>query len=828
MDEAAPESGGRAAEAEAAAPATELSTGLSGAEAARRLAQYGPNAIEERRRHPVLRFLGYFWGPIPWMVEAAAILSALVRHWVDFFIILTLLVFNAAIGFWQEFKAANALEALKRGLALKARVLRDGRWQQIAARDLVPGDVVGLRLGDVVPADIRLVDGEYLSVDQSALTGESLPVAKKAGDDALSGSIVKQGEMVGVVTATGGQTFFGRTAKLVESAGATSHFQQAVLRIGNFLIVSSLILAAILVAVELYRGAPVLELLQFVLILIVASIPVAMPAVLSVTMALGALALSRERAIVTRLQSIEEMAGMDVLCSDKTGTLTQNRLTLGEPVLFAARDAQELYLAAALASKEENGDAIDLAVIAGLDDRAALAGWRRTGFTPFDPVSKRSEARVANARGETLLVTKGAPQVIAALGRLTGDDAARAEAAVEEFAARGYRALGVARSADGGASWQFLGLLSLFDPPRDTAAETIARAREHGVTVKMVTGDDVAIAREIAGRLGMGRNIEPATGLFGDDGNSVPPDVAERVAAADGFARVFPEHKYEIVRALQARGHIVGMTGDGVNDSPAIKQADVGIAVSGATDAARAAADLVLTRPGLSTIVNAIEEARRIFERMNSYAIYRINETIRAMIFIVLSLILFGIYPITAVMIILLAIFNDVAIMAIAYDNTPLQRRPVRWEMRRVMTVASVMGLTGTLGSIAMLLLARDVLALPLPQIQTYVFLKLMVAGHFALFVARARGRAWARPWPSPILLAAILGTDVAATLLAVHPMGLMAPIGWVDVGIIWAFALTNALITDTLKVATYRWLDARRGGGDRHSPTMAGPSRSG
>ncbi|MGV6847357.1 MAG: plasma-membrane proton-efflux P-type ATPase [Marinibacterium sp.] len=793
-------------------PQTDPATGLDSAEAERLLAQHGPNAIEENKQNPVLKFLGYFWGPIPWMVEAAAALSAILAHWADLAIIVTLLLFNALIGFWQEFKAANALEALKAGLALKARVRRDGQWAVISARDLVPGDIIRLRLGDVVPADIHLLDGAYLSVDQAALTGESLPVSKQPGDDVYSGSIVKQGEMIGVVTATGSNTFFGRTAKLVEQAGARSHFQKAVLRIGNFLIISSLILAAILVAVELYRGEPVLEVLQFVLILVVAAIPVAMPAVLSVTMALGALLLSREKAIVTRLQSIEEMAGMDVLCSDKTGTLTQNKLTLGDPVLFTAKHDQELLIAAALASDPDNGDAIDLAVMQGLGDPHGRDGWHVTEYVPFDPVSKRTQVTVEDDRGDRLILTKGAPQVIIALAGLEGEDAERANAAVADFAARGYRALGVAGSADDGQHWDFLGLLSLYDPPRDTAADTLARAREHGVEVKMVTGDDVAIGREIAGALGLGTSIQPATDLFGDDGQTIPKDVADKVEAADGFARVFPEHKYEIVRALQSKGHIVGMTGDGVNDSPAIKQADVGIAVSGATDAARAAADLVLTTPGLTTIVNAIEEARRIFERMNSYAIYRINETIRAMIFIVLSLLIFGIYPITAIMIILLAIFNDMAIMTIAYDNTPLPRKPVRWEMRRVMTVAGVMGLTGTIGSFGMLLLARDVLHLPLPQIQTYVFLKLMVAGHFALFVARARGWALARPWPSPILMAAIFGTDILATLIAVYPpYGIMAPITWTDVGIIWAFGLTSALITDTVKVLTYRWLDWRR-----------------
>lgn len=790
-------------------PKTDLATGLTAAEAQSLLQRYGPNAIEEKQTSPVLKFLGYFWGPIPWMIEVAAVLSAVVRQWDDFVIILAMLVFNAGVGFWQEFKASNALDALKKSLALRARVLRDGTWSEIDSATLVPGDVIRVRLGDILPADVRLADGDYLSVDQSALTGESLPVSRKVGETAYSGSVVKQGEMLAVVSATGARTFFGKTAALVAGAEAPSHFQKAVITIGDYLIFLSIVLAAILVLVQLHRGAPMLELLQFALILTVAAIPVAMPAVLSMTMAVGAMVLAREKAIVSRLQSIEEMAGIDILCSDKTGTLTQNRLTLGEPSLFAAKDAQELILAGALASKAEDGDAIDMAVIAGLADPAATASFTQTAFLPFDPVGKRTEATVRAPDGETLRYSKGAPQVIIDLAGVQGGELKRAQQAVDQFAANGYRTLGVARSSDDGKSWAFLGLLSMFDPPRDDSAETITHAEEHGVDVKMVTGDDVAIAREISGKLGLGRNIEAASDLFGNpDDDGAISDVAEKAESVDGFARVFPEHKYEIVRALQASGHIVGMTGDGVNDAPAIKQADVGIAVSGATDAARAAADLILTRPGLSTIINAIEEARRIFERMNSYAIYRINETIRTMIFVVLAMIVFGFYPITAVMIILLAFFNDVPIMAIAYDNTRVEPKPVRWNMHRVLAVSSTMGVVGTIGSFGMLYVAKDVLDLSVPQIQTYVFLKLAVAGHMALFVARSRGWFVQKPWPAPVIFWSAIVTKVLATLLVVYPMGLMAPISWFDVGIIWAYSICFAFVTDAAKVLAHRALD--------------------
>ncbi|MCG6886424.1 MAG: plasma-membrane proton-efflux P-type ATPase [Proteobacteria bacterium] len=783
--------------------------GLSTAEAQQRLAQFGRNALEEKKVNPLVRFLSYFWGPIPWMIEVAAILSALDRRWDDFIIILALLIFNAGIGFWQEFKAANALEALKKQLALKARVLRDGHWSEIDATELVPGDVIRLRLGDIIPADAKLIEGAYLAIDQSALTGESLPVNKEPGKVAYSGSIAKQGEMVALVTATGSDTYFGRTARLVAEAGAVSHFQKAVLAIGDYLIYLSLTLVAILMIVQLFRHAPLLNLVQFALILTVASIPVAMPAVLSVTMAVGALALSKMKAIVSKLQSIEEMAGVDILCSDKTGTLTRNQLTLGDPEVFEATDARALVLAGALASRVENNDAIDMAVIGGLQDPGVLDSYTQTGFTPFDPIGKRTEADVRAADGNTFKVTKGAPQVVMELTGLTGEQAERANHLIDELATRGNRTLGVARSDDG-HTWRFLGILPLFDPPREDSAETVRQAAEHGIDVKMVTGDNVAIAREIAGQLGLGKQIQPASNLLSDaaEKGHLSSDAAERIESADGFAQVFPEHKYAIVKALQERGHLVAMTGDGVNDAPALKQADVGIAVSGATDAARAAADLILTAPGLSTIVSAVEEARRIFERMNSYAIYRITETIRIMIFVVLAMVVFDFYPITAIMIILLAFFNDVPIMTIAYDNTALAKRPVRWNMHRVITVSTVMGLTGTLGSFLMLYLAVDWLHLSIPKVQTYIFLKMAVAGHMTLFVARSRSWFIQRPYPAPIMIWAAVSTKLAATLLCAFGLGLVTPISWPEIALVWGYSIVWSFVTDIAKVSVYRCFD--------------------
>ena len=799
--------------------------GLSTAQAHRRLERYGPNALREARTRPLRKFLGYFWGPIAWMIEAAALLSALIRHWADLAIILVLLVFNGVVGFWEEFQAGNAIEQLKKTLAVRARVVRDGRWQELDARELVPGDVVRLHLGRIVPADIKLFEGDYLSVDQSALTGESLPVDKKPGDVAYSGSIARQGTMLGLVVATGMDTFFGETARLVGTAHPVSHFQKAVTAIGRYLISLSVLLAAVLIAVELWRHTAPFRVIEFALILTVASIPVAMPAVLSVTMAVGALVLSRMKAIVSRLESIEEMAGMDVLCSDKTGTLTQNTLTLGEPVCFGGISAQELILAGALASPLDDGDAIDLAVLKGLADPAVLGRHRQQAFVPFDPVRKRTEARVIDPQGRSFTVSKGAPQIILSLAQPDPTLQRQVQAHIDRFALQGDRALGVARSTDG-QHWTFLGLLPLADPPRADAREVIGQAQRHGLRVKMVTGDNVAIARQIAARIGLGSRILPAESLAGIGREGGLDAEAERaIDAADGFAQVSPEHKFAIVQALQRRQHITGMTGDGVNDAPALRQAEVGIAVSGATDAARAAAAVVLTEPGLGVIIRAVEEARRIFERMTSYAIYRITETLRIMLFVVLAIMVYRFFPITPLLIILLALLNDLPILTIAYDHAALSPVPVRWDMRRVLAVASVLGLIGVVETFGLMVIALHYLRLTQPQLQSLIFLKLAVAGHLTLWVARTRERFFQPPWPAPVLLAAVLCTQSLAAMIVGFGW-LVVKIPWLDVGLVWAYALAWIFIEDELKLRVYRALQGRgdAGGWEGGAGSGSGP----
>jgi H+-transporting ATPase len=776
--------------------------GLSQAEAQKRLTQYGPNAIAEKKTNPFLKFLTYFWGPIPWMIEAAVILSGIVRHWLDFFIILFLLFSNAVVAFWEEHQAGNEIAALRAKLATKARVLRDGKWVTPKVSELVPGDVIRLRLGDIVPADARLLAGDPVQVDQSALTGESLPATRKPGEAVFSGSIIKRGEADAMVYATGEKTYFGKTAQLVQEAHTVSHFQRAVLKIGNYLIILAVALVAVIVAVALFRHDPILSTLEFALVLLVAAIPVAMPTVLSVTMAVGARLLAKKQAIVTKLSAIEELAGVDVLCSDKTGTLTQNKLTLGDPFCVSNIPADQVILWAALASRAEDKDTIDLAVIGGVKDDKALKGYQILHFQPFDPVHKRTEATVKASDGKQFFVAKGAPQVILEMSTNAGEVKPAVEKAVNEFAGRGFRSLGVAR-ADQENKWQFVGVLPMFDPPREQAKATIASAGQMGVKVKMVTGDQLAIAQETARQLGMGTNILEASVLRDKQKKA---ETAESIEKADGFAQVFPADKFHIVDVLQKAGHIVGMTGDGVNDAPALKKADCGIAVSGATDAARAAASIVLLASGLSVIIDAVKESRRIFQRMNSYAIYRIAETLRVLFFMTLAILVFNFYPVTAVMIVMIAVLNDGAILSIAYDNVHYKDKPEAWNMRLVLGISTVLGVIGVVAAFGLFYLGERVFHLDHAHVQTLMYLKLSVAGHLTIFLTRTRGPFWSIR-PARVLWIAVLGTQMLATLIAVYGL-FMTPLGWGWAGFVWVYALAWFLLNDRVKLLAYKILD--------------------
>jgi H+-transporting ATPase len=837
--------------------------GLTSDEAKERLQKFGLNAIEEKEESWGHRLFRRFWGPIPWMIEVAVILSAMVQRWEDFTVITILLFVNAFVDFYQESKALNAIAVLKKKLARKALVFRDDIWSDIDAKEIVPDDIVKVKIGDIVPADVQLLGGgDFLLVDQAALTGESLPVNKVPGDDLYANAIIKQGEMLARVTGTGKNTYFGKTVGLVAKAQIEerSHFQKMVIKVGNFLILLTLLMIAIIIYHGIQTNQPTVDLLIFALVLTISAIPVAMPAVLTVTMAIGARALAAKEAIVSRLAAIEEVAGMDILCSDKTGTLTQNKMSLADPYLVNGYTADELMVFAALASKEENQDPIEKPIFDYIHQNKLeneLSKNRPKKFLPFDPVHKRTEGIYEGENCE-LIYTKGAPQVILEQSNDKEFDKEKAYKQVEDFASKGFRTLGVGFRKCEEDAYHFVGLIPLFDSPREDSREAISEAKEKGISVKMVTGDNIAVAKYIASMLNIGDKIEDIHTLKGESieeyiylskilsrsiTESLHPDASKDeidnmvkniiqkvqkelynmpipkgsvkkheseivglIEEADGFAQVFPEDKYFIVDELQKADHIVGMTGDGVNDAPALKKADCGIAVSGATDAARAAADIVLMAPGLMVIVDAIKEARQIFERMKSYTIFRIAETIRVIIFMTLAIVIYDFYPITALMIIILALLNDIPIMTIAYDNTKVRENPVRWDMKEVFILASWLGLAGVISSFMLFWILISLMHLPLDFVQSVFFAKLVIAGHGTIYNTRIDDWFWKRPWPSGTLFTATFFSRVLGTVVAVYGFGLMEAIGWEWALWMWVYALVWFVFNDAVKMLVLRY----------------------
>ena len=862
-------------------------TGLSEEEVQERRKKYGYNELDEKEESWLHRLFRRFWGPIPWMIEVAAMLSAIAHRWEDLAVILFMLFVNAFVDFYQESKALSAIAVLKQKLARKALVLRDGEWKSIDAKEIVPDDIIKVKIGDVVPADCELLGGgDFLQVDQSALTGESLPVNKQAGETLYANAVVKQGEMVAKVTATALNTYFGKTVGLVAKAEKeeSGHFQKMVIKVGDFLIFVTVFLIAIIIWHGIKNDEPILDLLIFALILTISAIPVAMPAVLTVTMALGARVLATKEAIVTKLSAIEEAAGMDILCSDKTGTLTQNKMSLAEPYLADGFDRDKLMLFAAFASKKENEDPIEKPIFDYIEEHhltQELLNAKMKKFVPFDPVHKKTEGLY-----EEYIYTKGAPQVVIELCDESEFDKKAAYNEVENFAQKGFRTLGIAYKKCEEDKYHFVGLLPLFDPPREDSKEAIAEANAKGVAVKMVTGDNTAVAKYIAGLLGIGTDIEDIKELKGESTkeyvylseilsrsilktvqtqlseeelkaavDKIVNEVKKELAAqpleegsvkkhesdiiriienTNGFAQVFPEDKYYIVEKLQKADHIVGMTGDGVNDAPALKKADCGIAVSEATDAARAAADIVLMAPGLRVIVDAIEQARIVFERMKSYVVYRIAETIRILMFMTLAIVIFDFYPITAIMIILLALLNDIPIMTIAYDNTKVESKPVRWDMKVVFVLSSWLGIAGVMSSFLIFYITMVYLkshpdtAMYLPEVpswvnmkddasflgfvQTLFFVKLIIAGHYTIFNTRIADWFFKKPYPSwPLFLASFI-TALIGTGIGLYSFDLMTRINWQWALFLWGYVTTWFVFNDIVKMGVIKYYKKRYG----------------
>jgi len=763
--------------------------GLTTDQARERLRQFGANRVAEEPRHPLRSFLAKFWAPVPWMLEATIALEILARKLDEAVIIGVLLLFNSVLSFVQENQANRALALLRNRLSVHARVLRDGHWQLIPAEELVTGDVIHLRLGDLAPADVRLFDG-VVQADESDLTGESLAVEKSAGATVYAGSRLKRGEASGEVTATGQHTYFGKTAELVKTAKTVSHLQEIIFAIVKYLVIFDAVLVGALLVYAGFAHLPWSEVLPFAVILLVASVPVALPATFTVATALGALDMSHHAVLVTRLSAIEEAAAMDVLCTDKTGTITQNRLVVGQICPIGDRNAEEVLRMAALASDAATQDPIDLAVFEAAQEKKVLnAVPRRIQFIPFDPATKRSEAIYEQPQGK-LRVIKGAPDALVSLVRKERSIADE----VDRLAGRGARVLAVAAGTE--HSLELVGLLGLEDAVREDSKALVQDLKSLGVRVIMVTGDGPATARAVALQVGIGDRVGSAESLRNGAGLATEQ--------YDVFAGVFPEDKFRLVQGLQRQGHVVGMTGDGVNDAPALKQAEAGIAVSTATDVAKAAASVVLTESGLVGVVRAIETGRRIYQRMLTYTLNKIIKTLEIAIFLSVGVILTGTFVITPLLVVLLLFTNDFVTMSIATDRVSFSPQPDRWDIRTLMLTAGTLASMVLILSFTVFFAGRDILHLPLRQLQTLVFLMLVFTGQGNVYLVRERNRLW-HSLPSRWLILSSAADVVVVSLMATSGI-LMAPISWSLVAWLLLIVLVFLFAIDGLKVRVFHY----------------------
>ncbi len=774
----------------AAAPSTS-SEGLTSDEAGRRRAKYGYNEIKAKKKNPYKLLLSKFYGPVQLLLWLVVIISYATGRMDDLYIIIALLVFNAFVGFLEEYRADKSVDSLKSMLASHARVLRDGQWVSIPARLLVPGDTIRVRLGDIIPADVRAVVCNTLETDESVLSGESFFVEKSEGSTLYQGSVVKRGEATCVVTNTGYNTKYGVTEKLVQAAGPASHLEEAILKMVKYLVAGD----AVIVAVMLVYGLLVLHisaltLLPFLLVVLIASVPVALSAAFTVAMALGTEKLAKKSVLVTKLEAIEDTATMRVLCADKTGTLTKNSITVRKVMPYGCADKLVLEYAAE-ASRREDDDPIDTAVL-DYSKAMRIVYGRQLSFNPFDPSTKRTQAEIDGV--ERYEVTKGATLEVLKLVKSNSAERTRVNSDMESLAAEGLRVVAVAVRKKGG-NWKLAGLIALYDPPRQDAKQLIEELKSLGIDVKMLTGDSIAVAREIAREVGLGQNLLM---LKDERGNSY-----ERIIHADGFAGIYPEDKYTIVKALQSRGFAVGMTGDGVNDAPALKEAEVGIAVANATDVAKSSADLVLTKNGLEVIVDAVKESRRIFERMVTYAMVKVAKVFQIVGLVAITFIVFGFEPVTPFLLILLIFTNDIANISISTDNAHYSARPDAWNIKSIMCSSGAMGVALMAEALVLIPLGLGVLGLSLVQFQTMVFLMLDVTDQFTIFNIRERRAFW-KSAPSLPLVAASLTSIAAGTAMAYF--GILIPkVGVLPILLVLALSAIFMLVNDVVKVAAFR-----------------------
>ncbi len=782
-------------------------TGLTRADVDVRRKKQGFNEVAEQKGHPVLKLLAKFWGISAWMLELIMVLSAVLGKYSDLVVVGALLIVNAVLSFMQEHRAAGVVEALRRRLQVSARVRRDANWQVVPARELVPGDIIRVRPGDIIPADVKLLTGA-LSVDQSALTGESKDVDKADGDVLSSGSIVRRGEGNGVVILTGAKTYFGRTTELVQKARPKLHIEAVVAKVVRWLFIIVGALIAIVVAMSLVRGAPLIEMIPLMLVLLMSAVPVALPVMFTVSMAVGSKELAKRGVLVTRLSAAEDAATMDVLCVDKTGTITMNQLAVTGVIPLEHATEADVLSAGALASQEANQDPIDLAFLTAAKVRHIFDGTpavKPISFAPFDAKNRRTEA-VVEQNGQRLRVMKGAVRTIAEACGLQSPAIAVLEARVSESALKGYRTLAVARGPEVGAP-ALLGLVTLYDPPRPDAKQLIAELCDLGVPVKMLTGDALAVAREIASGVGL-PNIRRVADLKVADGQADNKKL-DLLAGADGFAEVYPEDKYIVVQHLQAAGHVTGMTGDGVNDAPALRQAEVGIAVSSATDVAKGAASVVLTEPGLTNIVALVAQGRTIYQRILTWIINKISRTILKAAFVAIAFMVTGKFVVSAFAMLLLVFMTDFAKISLATDHVRPSRKPETWNIGGFITVSVVLGVAMVAEALFLLWLgwSRFGLATNDNALYTFSFLTLLYMAVFSIVSARERRWFWAT-MPSTTLIGAVMADALIGTILTFVGLPGLEPLPWWQTLTIFAYSMVACLfVNDALKVVMIRRL---------------------
>jgi len=793
-----------------------VDTGLTHAEADIRRKDAGYNEVAETRGHPFLEFLKKFWGISAWMLELIMVLSVVLGKYADLLVVSALLVVNAVLSFMQERRAAGVVEALRRRLQVSARVLRDSSWQVAPARELVPGDIIRVRSGDIIPADVKLLSGA-LTVDQSALTGESKDADKAPGQVLSSGSVVRRGEGNGVVMLTGAKTFFGRTTELVQQARPKLHIEAVVTKVVRWLFVIVGVLLGVVVVLSLLRGTSLLEMVPLVLVLLMSAVPVALPVMFTISMAVGSRDLAKRGVLVTRLSAAEDAATMDVLCVDKTGTITMNQLAVTGVIPLDHATEAEVLFAGALASQEANQDPIDLAFLAAAKERHVFDGLPKVApvsFAPFDAKNRRTEA-VVEQNGDRLRLMKGAVRTIAEACALQLPAIEALEARVSASAAKGYRTLAVARGPESGAP-VLVGLVSLYDPPRPDAGRLITALRDRGVGVKMLTGDALAVAIEIAGGVGL-PNIRRVADLKSSSAQAENQTV-DLLAGADGFAEVFPEDKYIVVKHLQAAGHVTGMTGDGVNDAPALRQAEVGIAVSTATDVAKGAASVVLTEPGLTNIVALVEQGRSIYQRILTWIVNKISRTILKAAFVAIAFVVTGKFAVSAFAMLLLTFMTDFAKVALATDHVRSSRNPETWNIGGFITVSVTLGLAMVAETLLLLWFgwSHFGLATNSDALHTFSFLLLLYFAVFSVASARERRWFWAT-MPSKTLVAALVADALTGTVLAsVGLPGLMPLPGWQTLAVFVYSMISCLLLNDALKVAMIKWRVPAAVGGQR------------